>query len=152
MGGGENYSIGEISKIIKITPDTLRHYDAIRLMRPGFVNPETRYRYYTEEQVVELMRIVELKSCGLSLGEIKAVIKAGADDNTVKSILNKKRAKQKNGAKAIVAYRECCPDLTTMDSVMKWLSVYKQTADYDERSEPLLSQNEIDDMIKQVTS
>lgn len=67
------YSIGEFSKINRITPRTLRHYDRIGLIRPEKVDQWTGYRYYAAEQLPEIRRILELKALGFSLEEIKLI-------------------------------------------------------------------------------
>ena len=65
------YSIGEFSRINKITPKTLRHYDRIGLLKPAQTDPWTGYRYYGADQLPEIGKIVMLKGFGCSLGEIQ---------------------------------------------------------------------------------
>ena len=40
-------SIGEFSKICKVTVKTLRYYDRIGLLKPVHVDDMTGYRYYS---------------------------------------------------------------------------------------------------------
>lgn len=68
------YSIGEISKMVKISVDALRYYDEIDLLKPHHVDKDTRYRYYTEEQVKDLLFITELKQYNFSLDAIKELL------------------------------------------------------------------------------
>lgn len=70
------YSIGEFSKIGQISAKTLRYYDEIGLLCPAYVDRETRYRYYTEDQVDQLMLIAELKTYDLRLEQIKAIMES----------------------------------------------------------------------------
>lgn len=70
------YSIGEFSKIGSITAKTLRYYDEIGLLRPAYVEQENRYRFYSEEQVYEILFIAELKSYDLRLEQIKAIMES----------------------------------------------------------------------------
>ena len=44
------YLIGEVSKIMGISKDTLRFWDKIGLLKPKYVDPENCYRYYTYDQ------------------------------------------------------------------------------------------------------
>jgi two-component system chemotaxis response regulator CheY len=74
------YSIGEISKIVKISTDALRYYDEINLLKPCYIEQDSKYRYYSEEQVNELLTIMELKQCGFSLEGIKELL--GCKDNS----------------------------------------------------------------------
>jgi len=85
------YSIGEISKLVKISPDTLRYYDEIQLLNPDYINPSNNYRFYTEEQVKELLYIMELKDCGFNLEEIKKILKL-SDGSKIEKLFEKKKA------------------------------------------------------------
>lgn len=64
------YSIGEFSKINRITPKTLRHYDRIGLLKPDRVDDWTGYRSYSAAQLPRIRRILELREMGLPLNEI----------------------------------------------------------------------------------
>ena len=68
------YSIGEFSKINRITTKTLRHYDRIGLFRPASTDEWTGYRYYRPEQLPEIKKILELKEMGFSLPEIQELV------------------------------------------------------------------------------
>lgn len=72
--GDKMFSIGIFSQINKITTKTLRYYEEIGLLAPGYIDPDTRYRYYTTEQLPKINKIIMLKQMGLSLNEIKEVI------------------------------------------------------------------------------
>lgn len=65
------YSIGEVSKICSIPIKTLRYYDEIGLMVPEFRNEESRYRYYSKKQMVNLFIIRQLRTLGFSLKNLK---------------------------------------------------------------------------------
>ena len=62
-------TIGDFSRLSRVTPRMLRHYDALGLLRPQAVG-DNGYRYYRQEQLADLLRIQWLKSYGFSLGEI----------------------------------------------------------------------------------
>lgn len=68
------YSIGEFSKIGSVSTKTLRYYDEIGLLHPAYVDEENRYRYYSEEQVDQILLIAELKTYDLRLEQIKAIM------------------------------------------------------------------------------
>jgi Predicted transcriptional regulators len=68
------YSIGEFSRIGRVSTKTLRYYDEIGLLRPAAVDRDNHYRYYAEEQVDEILYISELKTFDLRLEQIKAVM------------------------------------------------------------------------------
>lgn len=63
-------SISELAKLRKVTSETLRHYDRIGLIKPDYVDPETKYRYYSIRQYEKLGTIRELRQLGMSLDDI----------------------------------------------------------------------------------
>ena len=62
-------TIGDFSRLSRVTPRMLRHYDALGLLRPEAVG-DNGYRYYRQDQLSDLVRIRWLKDYGFSLGEI----------------------------------------------------------------------------------
>ncbi|CAG7659191.1 response regulator [Paenibacillus allorhizosphaerae] len=72
------YTIGEISKIVKTSVDALRYYDEISLLKPVHVEESNRYRYYSKEQISQLLLIIELKQYGFSLDAIRELLHNGA--------------------------------------------------------------------------
>ncbi len=44
-------SIGKVAKLKNVSIKSLRYYDSIGILKPAFVNIETNYRYYSEEQL-----------------------------------------------------------------------------------------------------
>ncbi len=75
-------SIGEFSKLAKTTVRTLRFYDEIGLFKPTFIE-ENGYRYYSVEDLEKVSQIIELRKFGLSLDEIKSIVVAGNDVQTI---------------------------------------------------------------------
>jgi len=68
------YTIGQFSKIGRVSTKTLRYYDEIDLLQPTYVDQESQYRYYSDEQVLKILFISELKEYGLKLEEIKVIM------------------------------------------------------------------------------
>lgn len=68
------YRIGQFSELCQVPITTLRYYDDIDLLKPGYVDRFTHYRYYTVEQIKILNRIVAFKELGLSLDDIRQVM------------------------------------------------------------------------------
>lgn len=68
------YTIGQFSKIVRVSTKTLRYYDEIDLLKPMFVDKDTQYRYYSYDQALKLLSISELKEYGLKLEEIKVIM------------------------------------------------------------------------------
>lgn len=83
------YTIGEISKIVKISIDALRYYDEIGLLKPHYIDPSSRYRYYSEDQVKDLFAIMEWKKYGFSLDAVRELLDCG-DIELLKGVLQTK--------------------------------------------------------------
>ncbi|HIQ62665.1 MAG TPA: MerR family transcriptional regulator [Candidatus Avichristensenella intestinipullorum] len=69
----KTYSVGEAAKAAHMTSETLRHYDRIGLVRPR-KDEWTRYRRYTEQDIVRLHTVSALRVMGLPLREIQKVL------------------------------------------------------------------------------
>ncbi|MFC4223126.1 MerR family transcriptional regulator [Lysinibacter cavernae] len=73
-------SISEIARLTGTTSRTLRHYQAIGLLEPSRVG-YNGYRYYDDDALVRLQRILLLRQLGLGLEAIASVL-SGAQSNT----------------------------------------------------------------------
>lgn len=81
------FSIGEFSKLGRVTVDTLRHYDALGLLKPAKVDPFTGYRYYSAKQLLSLNRIIALKEIGFSLEEIARILQEKLTSDQLRGML-----------------------------------------------------------------
>ena len=68
------YTIGEAAQIVSKTSETLRHYDRIGLVHPSKKEEWTKYRYYSDEDLVRLNTIKALQMMDLPLSLIKQVL------------------------------------------------------------------------------
>lgn len=68
------FQIGLFSKMNRVTPKTLRHYDEIGLLKPAFVDNQTGYRYYGSKELIRFNKIMAMKQIGLNLQEIQELI------------------------------------------------------------------------------
>lgn len=67
------YPIGEFAKKTMTTVRTLHYYDEIGILHPSLVSEKGR-RYYTDDDIITLQKIISLKFLGFSLDEIKELI------------------------------------------------------------------------------
>jgi DNA-binding transcriptional MerR regulator len=72
-GSTVDWPIQEIARLANTTSRTLRHYDQLGLLRPSRMGPNG-YRYYDQEALVRLQRILMLRELGLGLPEIARVL------------------------------------------------------------------------------
>lgn len=68
------YQIGEVSKICNIPIRTLHYYDEIDLLKPKIVDRQSKYRYYSPEQIPAILLIKSYKTAGFALVEIKKLL------------------------------------------------------------------------------
>ena len=72
-------SIQEVARLTGTTSRTLRHYDQIGLLEPSRVG-ENGYRWYDEDALVRLQRILLLRDLGLGLADIGRVLDREQDE------------------------------------------------------------------------
>mgnify|MGYP003279929947 CR=1 FL=1 len=70
------YSIGEAANMVGTTIETLRHYDRIGLLKPAKIDSESRYRYYTDTELIYLEVISFCRKNKMRLSEIKKILNA----------------------------------------------------------------------------
>ncbi|WP_106767103.1 MerR family transcriptional regulator [Paenibacillus faecalis] len=83
------YSIGRFSEICNVPVKTLRYYSDIGLLKPSYIDPETNYRYYDYDHIQTVKKIMLLRSCHISLANIKEFMDS-ADREKWQSILEHK--------------------------------------------------------------
>lgn len=75
------FSIVEVARMSKVTSRTLRHYDDVGLLAPAYAGANG-YRYYEQEQLLRLQKILLLRELGLGLGAIAEVLAGDRDQVT----------------------------------------------------------------------
>ncbi len=84
--------IGEFARLSQVTVKTLHHYDALDMIKPVHVDPETNYRFYTIEQLPRIHRIIALKELGLSLEQISLMLDDEMPTEQIRGMLRLKQA------------------------------------------------------------
>ena len=74
MDKGELFSIGEMSRLFHLSVSTLRHYEAVGLLKPAFVDPMSGYRYYRIQQFETLNTIRYLRQLDMPLNQIREFV------------------------------------------------------------------------------
>jgi DNA-binding transcriptional MerR regulator len=82
----ERLRIGEVAKLLGVTPKTLRHYEEVGLLQQP-ERTEAGYRLYSADDLLRLHRIKRLQSLGLSLKQVGAVLGDKDHERSLKSIL-----------------------------------------------------------------
>ena len=86
------FSIGEFSRIARVTARQLRHYEELGLFMPERIDPETGYRYYSALQLPLLNRILVLKDLGLTLDQIVRLVNQDISAEEIHGMLTMKKA------------------------------------------------------------
>ena len=83
--------IGEMARFNRVSISTLRLYDKVGILKPCHTDPETNYRYYSIHQKARLDMIQYMKEVGMSLGEIREILKKGDIQLIESTLISKKR-------------------------------------------------------------
>ncbi|MFD1775161.1 MerR family transcriptional regulator [Paenibacillus rhizophilus] len=83
--------ISAFSKLTRVSVKTLRFYDNLGLLKPAVVDQNNGYRYYTEEQLLTVKRILALKEQGFTLEQIKPLLEENVVPKAVKNKLTDKK-------------------------------------------------------------
>lgn len=77
------YRIGEFSVLSKTTIKTLRYYEKEKLLIPSYVDNNNGYRFYETAQLLELSKIISLRQIGMTIDNIKEILKGGDIDKII---------------------------------------------------------------------
>ena len=72
-------TIGEFSRLCRVSPRMLRYYESLGLLRPETVG-ENGYRYYRQEQLSAILRIEHLRRYGFTLSEVKKLVELPGEE------------------------------------------------------------------------
>jgi effector-binding domain-containing protein len=73
--GRELFSIGDFSRMSRLSVKALRLYDQEGILRPGYVDPQSGYRYYSSAQLPEANVVQLLRSLELPLPEVREFLR-----------------------------------------------------------------------------
>jgi len=83
--------IGEFSKATGLTVKALRHYERLGLVSPYWIDKYTSYRYYEENQVDQVRRVLDLKAMGFSLKQVRSLLKDNLSTDQQRQVFKGKR-------------------------------------------------------------
>ena len=83
--------IGLFSKLSRVSIRMLRYYDEIGLLHPAYIDPESDYRYYREDQLPQIGWITALRDMGFSLADVCRMTEIGQDGASWKPTRQKQR-------------------------------------------------------------
>lgn len=80
-------SIGEFARASGLSARALRLYDELDLLAPAEVDPRNGYRFYSEDQVAQARLVARLRTAGVPLPRIAAVLGAATPESAVDEVL-----------------------------------------------------------------
>lgn len=86
------FTVGEFSRLARVSKRLLRYYDEIGLLKPVHTDKFTGYRYYSAAQMPRLNRILALKEMGLSLEQIQRFLTDRISTDEMQGMLLLKKA------------------------------------------------------------
>lgn len=94
------FRIGEFSKLVRVSPRMLRHYEKCGLVQPAEIDEATGYRQYSATQIPHLSRIVALRDMGFPIDEIADLLPHFEDTSLMVKALNARKAEVKSTIEA----------------------------------------------------
>jgi DNA-binding transcriptional MerR regulator len=73
------YRIGELAQKAGVTTRTIRYYEELGILSTPR-RPQARHRRYSQKDLLHLQRVQQLKSFGLTLGEIREIFDLSRQD------------------------------------------------------------------------
>jgi DNA-binding transcriptional MerR regulator len=86
------FTIGDFARLGRVSVRMLRHYDAIGLLTPAEVDPDSAYRLYSVDQLPRLNRLIALKELGFKLEQVGLMLDESVDAEELAGMLRLRRA------------------------------------------------------------
>lgn len=84
-------SIGEFARFAGVSVRMLRHYDALGLLTPSYVDPYSGYRFYEPELLARADALVAFRALGFSLEEVGELLDAAGSQAALAELLVRRR-------------------------------------------------------------
>lgn len=116
--------VNDLSKLTGVSAQTLHHYDKIGLLKPSS-RLESRYRLYSEADLLKLQQIIALKFFGFSLAQIQELLAGDvviADQLSAQALILEKKAKNLLDASHAL---KCILSECRLDESIPWPMILK---------------------------
>lgn len=92
-------SIGRLARLSRLSVKALRRYADDGLLAPAWIDPDSGYRYYAPDQVGAAATIAVLRSLGVPLPAVRAILEA-PDEEALTRLLDAERARAEKELRA----------------------------------------------------
>lgn len=103
--------IGEIADFFGVSRKAMRLYEKKGIIKPVKVDAANGYRYYSAKQVEQLNALLELKTLGFSLDEIKTIIDGEKAKEPLLEMFEKKRLAWQEAMDSAKYKEECLENI-----------------------------------------
>lgn len=110
------FRIGEFSRLVRVSPRMLRHYEKCGMIVPAEIDPFTGYRGYSAGQIPLLSKIVSLRDVGFSIDEITEILPRYDDAAYLDRMLQRRAEAVKH---AMAAEQEKLDKIAEMSNKMR---------------------------------
>jgi DNA-binding transcriptional MerR regulator len=95
--------IGDFARLGSVSVRALRFYDAIGLLRPLHVDPDSGFRHYDPRQISRLHQIRVFQDLGFSLARIREMLRRDLPAATLRELMEQRRAELKGNIRKDMA-------------------------------------------------
>lgn len=113
------YSIGEVSKIKKITVKALRYYHKVGILIPKYIDDNTGYRYYSIDQFIHIDIIKGCRALGTSIVELQEIFK----DCETEKLLTFLHVKREEAEENITKMKEIIANIDSLNNSVEYSKV-----------------------------
>ena len=85
------FRIRDFSRFTRVSVRMLRHYDRLGLLEPAWVDPRSRYRWYSAGQLPRLQRILALRDLGFSLEHVAEILEGDPRGRAFSRVLERRK-------------------------------------------------------------
>lgn len=110
------YSIGEVSKIKKVTVKALRYYHKVGILIPKYIDDNTGYRYYSIDQFIHIDVIKGCRALGTSIAELQEIFKDCETEKLLKFLHIKKLQAEEN----IIKMKEIITNIDSLNNSVEY--------------------------------
>lgn len=103
--------IGEIAEFFGVSRKAIRLYEKKGIIKPVEVDEKSGYRYYSADQIQQLNALLELKTLGFSLDEIKNIITGEVSKEQLLQAMENKRRGWQEAMQAAEYKAECLENI-----------------------------------------
>lgn len=129
--------VKELSKLTKVSVQTLHHYDRIGLLKPSF-RQINGYRLYNQDDLLRLQQIIALKFLGFELSHIKELVEGRASAaqhfKMQSDVLEQKAKKLLDASQALRAITNDVDDKKSIswEKIIQLIEVYRMTQELEQ--------------------